>query len=133
MRILRLARIAAEAEALRLSRVARATVGRSLRVLLALPFLAVSAGFLEVALYAYLDTRLRDWAVALAMAGVNLLLALLLALPALRGRADPVARQAEQIRRQAVDGIEERLRLGVALTELIQALAQVLRRLGRAP
>lgn len=129
MRILRLARIAAEAEALRLRRVARGTAGRAVRAALALPFLLAGLGFLELAFWFYLAARLPGWAAALAEAGANLLLALLFALPALlRPMEDPVAREAARLRREAVAGIEERLRLGPALVDLVQAVTALLRR-----
>ncbi|MDE2580735.1 MAG: hypothetical protein KGL52_03800 [Rhodospirillales bacterium] len=129
MRTLRLARVAVEAETLRLRRVARGMAGRAVRASLALPFLLVGLGFLEVALWLYLDGRLKSWAAALVMAGANLALALLLALPALlRPAEDRIAREAAEVRRQAVAAIEERLRLGAAAVDLVQALAAFVRR-----
>ena len=129
MRILRLARIAAEAEALRLRRLARGATGRATRAVVALPFLLAGLGFLEAAFWLYLDSRLPGWVAALVAGGANLLAGGLLMLLALRPRAeDPVAREAGQLRRQAVAGIEDRLRLGAALVDLIQVVTVALRR-----
>lgn len=129
MRILRLARIAAEAEALRLRRLARGAAGRATRAVVALPFLLAGLGFLEAAFWLYLDSRLPGWAAALVAGGANLLVGGLLMLLALRLPAeDPVAREAGQLRRQAVAGIEDHLRLSVALVDLIQVVTAALRR-----
>lgn len=129
MRLLTLARIAAEAEALRLRRLARARAVRVARAALAVPFLIGTLWFLEAALWIALSARLPGWGVALAQAGLNLLVALLLALPLFRAPpADPIARDAETLRRQAIAGIRERMRLSAALVDLIGALTAWLRR-----
>ncbi|MGH7042817.1 MAG: hypothetical protein ACREFY_11880 [Acetobacteraceae bacterium] len=129
MRIVRLARIAAEAEGLALRRRARAAAGRAVRAALAAPFLLVGLGFFEAAFWLFLAARLPDWGAALVAGGANLLVGLLLMLPVLRRpRADPVAREAARIRRQAVAGIEDRLRLGSVLVEVIRAGATLRRR-----
>ena len=129
MRLLQLARIAAEAEALRLRRIARGCASRAARAALAVPFLIGTLGFLEAALWLVLAARLPAWQAALAAAGVNLVLALLLALPVLRAPpVDPVARDAAELRDQAVAGIRERVRLSAAVVDLIAALTAWLRR-----
>ena len=129
MRLLRLAAIAAEAEALRLRRTLRGAAGRVGRVVLALPFLLAGLGFAELAGWLFLAARLPGWGAALVAAGVNLLVALLLALPALlRAPDDPLARDAARLRREAIAGIAERMRLSAALTDLVVAAAAALRR-----
>jgi hypothetical protein len=132
MRILRLARIAAEAEGLRLRRIARGSARRAVATAVALPFLLAGLGFLELALWLYLSARLPGWGAALAGAVANLLLALLLVLPALRRPArDPVAQEAARLRREAVAGIEDQLRLGSAVVDLVRALTLLIRRVPR--
>jgi len=129
MRLLQLARIAAEAEALRLRRIARGCASRAARAALAVPFLIGTLGFLEAALWLVLAARLPGWQAALAAAGVNLVLGLLLALPVLRAPpVDPVARDAAELRDQAVAGLRERVRLSAAVVDLIGALTAWLRR-----
>ncbi len=129
MRLLQLARIAAEAEALRLRRIARGRATRAARAALAVPFLIGTLGFLEAALWLVLAARLPGWQAALAAAGANLVLALLLALPVLRAPpVDPVARDAAELRDQAVAGLRERVRLSTAVVDLIAALTAWLRR-----
>ena len=129
MRTLRLAQIATEAEALRWRRRARGVAARGAWAVVALPFLAVGFIFLETAFWLFLVTHLADVPAALVAAAANLLLGVLLVLPALFRRVDDqVAREAMRLRRQAVAGIEDRLRLSSALIDLLQTVAVVLRR-----
>ncbi|MDE2006309.1 MAG: hypothetical protein KGI51_07070 [Rhodospirillales bacterium] len=129
MRVLRLAQVAATAEGLRLRRLAALRARRTALAMLALPFLIGCLWFLEAALWLALSARLPGWQAALAAAGANLVLAVLLAWPALRrAPVDPVARDAERLRREAVAGIRAELRLSAAVAELVSALASWLRR-----
>ncbi len=129
MRTLRLAQIATEAEALRWRRRARGVAARGAWAAVALPFLLAGFIFLEAAFWMFLVSHLADGPAALVAGAANLLLGVLLALPALlRPADDPVAREAIHLRRQAVAGIEDRLRLSSAAIDLIQTIALVLRR-----
>ncbi len=133
MRTLRLAHIAAEAEALAWRRRARRVAIRAVWAALALAFLLAGLVFLETAFWLFLAARRAGLPAARGAGGGNGLRGLARLLPALlRSADDPGAREAVHLRRAAVAGIEERLRLGSALLDMLQTVALVLHR-RRAP
>ncbi len=129
MRVIRLARVAAEAEAFRLRRRVGRMGGQAALLAVAAAFLLVALGFLEAAFWLYLDARMLPVAAALTEAGANFALCLLLALPALlRPADDRLGREAGEVRRNALEGIAAELRLGALAGEAIRVLVDHLRR-----
>ena len=129
MRALRLARVAAEAEAFRLRRRIGRLGGRAALLAAAAVFLLVGFGFLEGAFWLFLAARMPSVAAALTDAGANLALGLLLALLALlRPADDRLGREAGEVRRQALEGIAAELRLGPLAGEATRAVVDYLRR-----
>ena len=129
MRVIRLARVAAEAEAFRLRRRVGRMGGQAALLAAATVFLLVAFGFLEAAFWLFLDARMPPVAAALTDAGANLALCLLLALPALlRPADDRLGREAGEVRRHALEGIAAELRLGALAGTAIRVLLDTLRR-----
>ena len=129
MRVIRLARVAAEAEAFRLRRRIGRIGGQAALLAAASVFLLVAFGFLEAAFWLFLDARMPPLAAALTDAGANFALCLLLALPALlRPADDRLGREAGEVRRNALEGIAAELRLGVLAGEATRVLVDYLRR-----
>ncbi len=129
MRVIRLARVAAEAEAFRLRRRVGRMGGQAALLAVAAVFLLVALGFLEAAFWLFLDARMPAVAAALTDAGANLALCLLLALPALlRPADDRLGREAGEVRRHALEGIAAELRLGALAGAATQVLVDWLRR-----
>lgn len=129
MRAFRLAGVAAQAETLRLRRRLRVTLRRAARAGMALPFALATVVFLELALWLALSARLPGWEAALGAAGVNLILAALLALPALRSPApDPLAEDAARLRREALAGIAAEWRWPALLVEVAAAALAITRK-----
>lgn len=127
MRTLRLARIAAEAEGVRLRAQARRTMVRAVLGLIALGFLAAAIAFGHVAVWFALrqGAGWADWAAASAVAGGDLAIAVVLVLLAARSTPGQVEREALLVRQRALDGATS----GVALvTELVRLVANVLPR-----
>lgn len=133
MRTLRLARIAGEAEALRWRRRVRGVVVRFVWAVLALPFLVAGFVFLEAAFWRFLLLHFAEVPATLIAGGANILLGAVLILPALlRPAEDRVAREAVQLRREAVAGIESRLRLGSVAVWLMEVFLLLRRWMPRA-
>ncbi len=124
MRSLKLARIAAQAELLRLRRYGDRQIGRAVLAATALVFVLACLGTLHFA--GYLGLLRADiaplWA-TLIVAGVDLLLALILGLAALRNRPGRLEREALQVRLAA----QQQMMEAAAMTAMV---ATVLRSLG---
>ena len=104
MRTLRLARIAAEAEGLRLRHLARRTAVRATLGVVAFGFFAAAVVLAHVAAWFWL---LRFWEpdnAALALAGADLLIAIALGLLAARSSPDRTEIEALAVRQRALDG-----------------------------
>jgi hypothetical protein len=107
-------------------------VARLVWAVLALPFLVAGFVFLEAAFWRFLLLHLAEVPATLLAGGANILLGAVLVLPALlRPADDRVAREAVQLRREAVAGIESRLRIGSAAVGLMQAFLLLRRRTPR--
>ena len=105
MRPLRLARIAAEAEGVRLRHRAQRTAVRVAFAMIALVFLAGTLAFLHVAGWFWLRLSWERQYAALILAGADFVLALLLALLAMRSSPDQVELEALAVRQRALEGV----------------------------
>lgn len=104
MRTLRLARIAAEAEGLRLRRQAQRVVVRAVFGVIALVFLGCALAFAHVAVWFALRVNgdVAPWATALIIAGGDAAIALFLLLIATRSSPGRVEQEALEVRRRAL-------------------------------
>src|ERR1700754_3228227 len=102
MRPFRLARIAAEAETLRLRYAARRTMVRAVLALGALGFLFGTVACCHVAAWYWLRQRWDGPEAALILAGVDLALAIVLALIAARSSPSRIEVEALAVRRRAL-------------------------------
>jgi len=123
MRGLRLARIAAQAELLRLRRMARRQAVRVALGAIALTFLLACLACVHVA--GYFGLRRADiapvWAV-LIVAGVDLLIGLLFLIAAARDSPDPIEREALQVRETAQAQMLEAAAIGAVLGPVLRSL-----------
>ena len=123
MRSLKLARVAAEAELLRLKRFGERQVGRAVMGAIALAFLLAFLACLHFA--GYFALRRADilpvWA-ALIVAGVDLLIALIFGLIALGNRPSQVEREALEVRLAAQHQIMETAAVNALVVPLARAL-----------
>ena len=101
MRSLRLARIAAEAEGLRLRRLVRRMVIRAAMGAVASVFLLFALGAAHAAFYFALRPSLPDWGAALVVVGADVVIGGLFGLIAAKRGPGHVEREAQQVSRQA--------------------------------
>lgn len=130
MRTLRLARIAAEAEGLRLRRQVRRTAFRLVLALIGLTFLAAAAAFAHVAVWYALrwNAGLPPWATALVVGGGDLVIALFFVLIAVRSGPGRVEIEALEVRQRAIANATSSVALNALLVPLVRALMDALRR-----
>ena len=130
MRTLRLLRIAAEAEGLRLRRRAGRTVARAVMGLIALGFLAI--GLVAAHFAGWFALRdgagMATWAAALVVAGVDLLIALIFMLLAIMSRPRRIELEALQVRQRALDSAVRNLALADLMTPVLIAAIRAMRR-----
>ena len=122
MRSLRLARIAAQAELLRLRLLARRQGGRAVLGVVAAVFLLAFLSFLHVAAYQALALKFQSWAAALIVAGIDLLITGLFAVMAMQDVPSRAEREAQEVRRSA----ELQLAQTVAVTSLAGPVSRLL-------
>jgi hypothetical protein len=123
MRSLRLARIAAQAELLRLRRFTRRQVVRVILGAIALVFLLACLAALHVA--GYFGLRRADILpvyAALIVAGVDFLIAAVLGLLAARDTPDRVEREALQVRRSAQEQLIEAATMTAVIGPILRSL-----------
>ena len=128
MRSLRLARIAAEAEGVRLRYSARRTAVRAVLGLVALGFLFGALVFCQIAAWYWLRASWDRPAAALILAGAELVLAAILALLAARSSPGRVELEALAVRRQALEGAAGSLAFSTLATQLLRLAIDLLRR-----
>lgn len=128
MRSLRLARIAAEAEGVRLRYSARRTAVRAVLGLVALGFLFGALVFCQIAAWYWLRASWDRPAAALILAGGELVLAAILALLAARSSPGRVELEALAVRRQALEGATSSLAFSTLVTQLLRLAIDLLRR-----
>jgi hypothetical protein len=128
MRPFRLARIAAEAEGLRLRRrFQRTAVGAALGVV-ALAFVIFTITFAHIAAWYWLRLVWQGQYVALTLGGVDLALALLLGLLATRSSPSRVEQEALVVRQRALDGARASIAFTTLAMQLLRVASNVLAR-----
>lgn len=130
MRTLRLARIAAEAEGLRLRYSAKRTVTRTVLGVVALGFLLTTLAFCQIAGWFWVRMSMDRPFAALIMAGANLVIALALALLAARATPGRHELEALEVRRRALEGATHSLAFSAVATQLVPLAVRMLRRRG---
>jgi hypothetical protein len=130
MRPFRLARIAAEAEGVRLRGMAARIATRAAFAIVALVFLAGALVFLHLAAWYELRTAmdLSYLASAASLGGADLLLAIVLLALASRSAPSRVEIEALEVRRKAVEGIGSALSITALLLPLLRIASSFWRR-----
>jgi hypothetical protein len=128
MQALKLARIAAEAEALRFRYSARRTAVRAALGVTALGFLLGAVVFCHVAAWFRLSVSWGEPVAALILAGTDLLAAVVLALVAARSSAGRLEAEALALRKRALDQATRSLAFSALMTPLIPLATRLLRR-----
>ncbi len=130
MRTLRLARVAAEAEGLRLREQARRTATRVILTVIALAFLSAAAAFAHVAGWYWLRQTWEPQHAALAIAGADFVVAGIFALSAARSRPTTVEIEARVTRDQALESARAALGTAAIATQLLRLATSLLGRRG---
>jgi hypothetical protein len=130
MRTLRLARIAAEAEGLRLRRQAQRTVGRLAIGLVALMFLGWALLFAHAAGWFWLHDTMgwTEMGAAAAIAGVDVVIAAFLVLLVARSSPGRVEIEALQVRQRALQSATSGFALTTLLVPTVRMALNLLRR-----
>src|ERR1700693_1138423 len=128
MRTLRLARIAAEAEGLRLRYSAQRTVVRAVLGMIALAFLLSALVFGQIAAWYWLRVSWDRPAAALILGGGELVLAAIFGLLAARSSPGRIEREALAVRRRAVEGATSSLAFSALVTQLLPLAVRLFRR-----
>ena len=128
MRTLRLARIAAEAEGIRLRSRARRAIVRVALLMLALGFLLGAAVFGHIAAWFWLRQRWEPQVVALIFAGADAVVAFLLVLLAARSTDSRVELEALAVRQRAVESIAGTFAFSAMAAQLLRIVADFVRR-----
>jgi uncharacterized membrane protein len=128
LRPLRLARIAAEAEGLRLRYIARRTAIRAVIGLIALVFLLGALAFFHVAFWFWLRRHFESPATSLIVAGADLLIALLCGLLAARSSPSRLEREALDVRRRALENATSTLAYTTLAAQALRLGTNLIRR-----
>ncbi len=128
MRALRLARIAAEAEGVRLRRRAQRALIAAILASIASVFMLGALVFCHVAAWFYLRAHWEQPATALILAGADVLLALVLVLFAARSTTSRVELEALAVRQRALESIGSTLAISAMATQLLRLAVSVFRR-----
>lgn len=128
MRTLRLARVAAEAERLRLRRTVRRTAVRAALAVVALVFLLIALVLAHLAAWLALVRALPPIGAALILAAADVIIALLLAIFAARGAPDRLATESRLIRDQALAEIKSTFSLWILVRTVARIIREVRRR-----
>lgn len=128
MRALRLARIAAEAEGLRLRHRAQRALIAAILASIASVFMLGALVFCHVAAWFYLRAHWEPPETALILAGADVLLALVLVLLAARSTTSRVELEALAVRQRALESIGSTLAISALATQLLRIAVSVFRR-----
>lgn len=128
MRPLRLARIAAEAEGIRLRSRARRAMVRIALMILALMLLLGAAVFGHIAAWYWLRQRWEPQVVALVFTGADAVLAFFLLLLAARSTESRVELEALAVRQRAVESIASTFAFSALAGQLLRIVADFVRR-----
>jgi hypothetical protein len=126
MRTLRLARIAAEAEGLRLRQRTRRTAIRVAFGVVAMGFLAGAVVFAHIAAWFWLRLYWESQHTALILAGADLVLAAFLALLAARSSPGRIELEALAVRQRAMDRAASTLAFSALAMQLLRLLTSLL-------
>lgn len=129
MRSVRLARVAAEAEGVRLRGFASRIITRAILGLIALLFVLGAVVFAHLAGWYWLRTGLNQTLLAAAgiLSGVDLLVAIILGVLAMRSTPSRVEVEALDVRRKAIQGIGSGLSLTRLVIPILRLVANVRR------
>jgi hypothetical protein len=129
MRPVRLARIAAEAEGVRLRGFITRVITRLILGVVALLFVLGAVAFGHVAAWYEIRTALNQSFLATTgiMGGADLLIAVILGLLASRSRPSRIEVEALEVRRQAIQGITNTLSITQMLIPLLRLMANLRR------
>lgn len=128
MRTLRLARIAAEAEGLRLREQAGRTMRRAVFAIIALGFLIAALACAHIAAWYWLRLYWTEPGAALVMAGADIAVAVLLMVLAARSSPGRVELEALAVRRRAWDSATGSLAVTTLALQLLRLLADLVSR-----
>ncbi|HTW68267.1 MAG TPA: hypothetical protein VME47_00140 [Acetobacteraceae bacterium] len=130
MRTLRLARIAAEAEGLRLRRQAQRIVVRAAMCCIALVFLLWGLALAHVAVWFALRVNgdVAPWATALIMAGGDAVIAMFLLLIVSRSSPGRVEQEAREVRRRALENATSGFAIATILVPVVRLAMNLARR-----
>ena len=128
MRALRLARIAAEAEGVRLRHRAQRALIAAILASIAFVFMLGALVFCHVAAWFYLRAHWEQPGTALILAGADVLLALVLLLFAARSTTSRVELEALAVRQSALESISSTLAISAIATQLLRLAVSVFRR-----
>ena len=127
MRTFRLARIAAEAEGLRLRQRAQRTVIRAAFGMIAMGFLIGAVIFVHLAA-CWIRQTLRDEYAALILGGADFVLAMVLAFLATRSAPGRVELEALAVRQRAVESAVSSIAVSSLIFQAVRLLSNLLRR-----
>ena len=128
MRSLRLARIAAEAEGVRLRYSVRRAAFRAVLGVVAVALLLGALVFGHIAAWYWLRQFFDRPAAALIIAGAELVLALILGLLAARSSPSRIEAEALAVRRRALESATSGVAVSALLTQLVPLAVRLLRR-----
>jgi hypothetical protein len=128
MRTLRLARIAAEAEGLRLRYSVRRALARAVLGVVAFVFLFGALAFCQVAAWFWLRRWFDRPATALIIAAAELVLALLFGIFAARSSPGRIEAEALALRRQALENATSSIAFSALIPRLAPAAIRLFRR-----
>jgi len=128
MRPLRLARIAAEAEGLRLRHRARRAAIRAALAIIATAFLIGAVTFVHIAAWFWLRLSLEGQQVALTLAAADLVLAVLLGLLATRATPSQIEVEALAVRQRAVEGVTSAITWSTLAVQLLRIVGRLVSR-----
>jgi hypothetical protein len=128
MRALRLARVAAEAEGLRLRERMRRTATRVAFGVVAMGFLAAAVVFGHIAAWFWLRVAWEARHAALIIAGVDLVLAILLGVLAARSSPGRVEQEALAVRRRAIESAASTLAFSALAMQLLRLFTSLVSR-----
>jgi hypothetical protein len=128
MHPLRLARIAAEAEGLRLRQLARRTAVQAVCGVVAFAFLIGTVAFVHVAAWCWLRLSWEGQYAALILAGADLLMAVLLGLLATRSSPGKVELEALAVRQRALEGATTTLAWSTMALQVLRVVGNLMKR-----
>jgi len=128
MRTLRLARIAAEAEGLRLRHRAKRTASRIMAGIIAMVFLFGTLVFAHIAAWYWLRQAWQQQYVALTLGGADLLIALLLVAVAARSSPDQTELEALAVRQRALEAVTASITFSTLAMQLLRIAGRMMAR-----